>query len=316
VSEVGARAFSASTTGVLAFRSTGATAGSRLIWFDRQGESMGEVGPPALYGDVVLAPDDKTLVVSRREAQTDTPHLWVVDLRRQVPSRLNPESQFDTAPTVSRDGRIAFTSASGDLFVRSASGAGDPELLFKSANAKHANDWSADGRFIIYDDHHPTGRQDLWVLPLAGDRKPIPFLTTPADEFLANFSPDDRWVVYSSDESGRREVYVRDFAPDRVPAVGSARLTISAAGGQKPRWRPDGREIYYIGPDRKMMAVPVKLGPTFEAGVAVPLFDTNVAGTYSYDVTADGRFLINTFSDEASSSPIVVVMNWQTALKK
>lgn len=150
-----------------------------------------------------------------------------------------------------------------------------------------------------------------------GDRQPIRFLTTPAREALAKFSPDDRWVVYGSDESGQREVYVRDFTPDRVPAVGSTKIKISRAGGDKPRWRPDGTEIYYIAPDRKMMAVPVKLGPTLEPGVAVPLFDTNVAGTMSYDVTADGRFLVNTISnDDSSSAPITVVMNWQAALKK
>ena len=151
-----------------------------------------------------------------------------------------------------------------------------------------------------------------------GDRKPIPFLTTPADEAGAQFSPDDRWVVYFSNESGRREVYVRDFAPDRSPAVGSARITISTAGGATPRWRPDGREIYYIALDGKMMAVPVKLEPRFEPGVPAPLFDTNLTGFFSYDVTVDGRFLVNSISEEDSSSspPITIVMNWQAALKK
>jgi Tol biopolymer transport system component len=315
---VGARAFSASTTGVLTFRRGGAATGSRLIWFDRQGKSLGEVGSPALYGDVVLAPDEKTLVVSQREPRTDTVHLWTVDLQRHVPSRLNPGDERDFAPAVSRDGRIVFTSGvTGDLYVRSATGAGDRELLWKSANAKFPGDWSADGRFVIYDDQEPGGRLDLWVLPLMGDRKPIPFLTTPARESLAKFSPDDRWVVYGSDESGRREVYARDFAPERVPTVGSERIQISRAGGDKPRWRPDGSEIYYIAPDRKMMAVPVKLGPKLQLGIAVPLFDTNAAGTMSYDVTADGRFLVNTFSsDDSSSAPVTVVMNWQAALRK
>jgi serine/threonine protein kinase/Tol biopolymer transport system component len=320
--DLGARAFSASTTGVLTFKSVGATSGSRLIWFDRQGKSLGEVGPPAPYGDIVLAPDDRTLVVWQREPQTDTPHLWIIDLQRQVRSRLNPGDQRDYAPAVSHDGRIVFTvessGAAGDLFIRAASGAGDPEPLLKSTNTKHPNDWSASGRFIMYDEHHPSRLQDMWVLPLAGDRKPIPFLTTPADEAGGQFSPDDRWVVYSSNESGRREVYVRDFAPDRSPAVGSARITISTAGGATPRWRPDGKEIYYIAPGGKMMAVPVKLGPTFEAGVAVPLFDINATGFFSYDVTADGRFLVNTLAeqDSASSPPITVVVNWQAALKK
>jgi eukaryotic-like serine/threonine-protein kinase len=319
IREVGARAFSASATGVLTFGGANATSGSRLIWFDRQGNLLAEVGPHALYGDLALAPDDKTLVVSRRQSETDIPHLWVVDLQRQVWSRLNPGDQSDMAPAVSRDGRIAFASGfSNDLYTRSASGAGDPELVLKSDHRKFPGDWSADGRFIIYDDQDPSSRRlDLWVLPLAGDRKPIPFLTTPAQENLAQFSPDSRWVAYVSDESGRREVYVRDFAPDRTPAVGSARITISTGGGDKPRWRPDGKEVYYVAPDGKMMAVPVKLGPPFEPGVAAPLFDTRIAGTYSYDVTADGRFLVNTVSEQdSSSSPITVVVNWQAALKK
>jgi hypothetical protein len=232
---------------------------------------------------------------------------------------LNPGNERDGAPAISEDGRIVFSSGvSGDLYIRSASGAGDPELLVKSANVKFPGDWSADGRFIIYDEADPSRRIDLWVIALEGDRKPIPFLTTPALESLAKFSADNRWVAYQSDESGRPEVYVRDFAPDRVPAVGAEKIKISPAGGGRPRWHPNGREIYYIALDRKMMAVPVKPGPSLEAGVAVPLFDTRTAGTISYDVTADGRFLVNTIADEdsASASPITVVVNWQAILNK
>jgi Tol biopolymer transport system component len=189
----------------------------------------------------------------------------------------------------------------------------------KSANRKFPGDWSADGRFIIYDDVHPSRRADLWIVPLAGQREPIPFLTTPANESLAKFSPDGRWIAYASDESGRREVYVRDFAPDRVPAAGSARITISTAGGDRPRWRPDGKELYYITRGGTLMAVPVKLGAALEPGIPVALFDTNTAGTMSYDVAADGRFLINTLSDDDSSSsspPITVVTNWESTLRK
>jgi serine/threonine protein kinase/Tol biopolymer transport system component len=320
VPAAGPRGYSASTTGVLTLRIGSARLDSRLTWFDRSGKPLGTVGPSAVYWDVAVTPDGKTLAVSEREARTDTTHLWVVDLERQVPSRLNPGNERDGAPAVSNDGRIVFTSGvSGDLYIRSASGAGDAELLWKSENMKFPGDWSADGRYIIFDDMHPSRRADLWVVPLTADRKAIPFLTTPANESLAKFSPDNRWVVYASDESGRREVYVRDFAPDRIPAVGKEKIKISPAGGDRPRWRPDGSEIYYIATDRKMMAVPVKVGPTLQPGMAVPLFDTRVAGTIPYDVTADGRFLINTLSDEnslSSSPPIIVVMNWQTSLKK
>jgi eukaryotic-like serine/threonine-protein kinase len=315
----GTRTFSVSTTGIVAFRGAAAASGSRLMWFDRQGRSLGQVGPPGQYGDVALTSDGKNVVVAERDAQTDTVHLWRIDLRSHGRIRLSPGNQRDGAPAASHDGRIVFSSGTaGDLYVRPASGGGEAELLLKSASVKFPGDWTSDDRFIIYDDTHPSQRLDLWVLPLGGDRKPIPFLATRANENLGKFSPDDHWVAYVSDESGRREVYVRDFAPDRVPAVGSERIPISTAGGGRPRWRPDGTEIYYIAPDGKMMTVPVKLGPPFEAGIAVPLFDTNVAGTMSYDVTADGRFLVNTISEQDSSSspPITVVMNWQAALKK
>jgi len=161
----------------------------------------------------------------------------------------------------------------------------------------------------------------LWILPIEappGEQKPIPFLVTQADETFGQFSPDGKWIAYSSDESGRREVYVQGFAPDRVPAAAVGKWQISTAGGDKPRWRRDGKELYYIAPDRKMMAVSVKLGPPFEPGVAVPLFETRVVGFFPYDVSADGRFLLYTPSEAeaAAPSPVTIVLNWQAELKR
>lgn len=139
---------------------------------------------------------------------------------------------------------------------------------------------------------------------------------TPADETFGQFSPDGRWIAYSSNESGRREVYVRGFAPDRVPAAAIGKWQISTAGGDKPRWRRDGRELYYLAPDGKLMAVPVTLGSTFDVGIATPLFDIRVVGFGPYDVAADGRFLMLTPVDDAprTSSPITLVLNWQAGL--
>jgi hypothetical protein len=113
-------------------------------------------------------------------------------------------------------------------------------------------------------------------------------------------------------------VYVQGFAPDRVPAAAVGKWQISTAGGDKPRWSRDGKELYYIAPDRKMMAVPVKIGPSFEPGIAIPLFETRVVGFLPYDVSADGRFLLNTASDVAASttSPVTIVLNWQAGLKR
>ena len=131
--------------------------------------------------------------------------------------------------------------------------------------------------------------------------------------------PDTKWIVYSSDESGRREVYVQGFVPDHVPAAGVGKWQISTAGSDKPRWRRDGKELYYIAPDGKMMAVPIKsTATTFEPGIAIPLFETHVTGFTPYDVAPDGRFLINTVMENAAAntSPITVVLNWTTGLKK
>jgi Tol biopolymer transport system component/predicted Ser/Thr protein kinase len=314
----GSLSYSASATGVLAFRTgpPGGT-GSQLLWFDRQGKQLGPIGPPAPYGNLQLSPDGKLLLVDQ-----GTQHLWVADLARGVFSRVNPGDTTDYVAAVSPDGRVAFTfalgGALGDIYVRLASGAGAPELLVKSATQKHPNHWSLDGRFLIYDDH-TTQQQDLWIVPMTGDRKPIPFLVTPADETSANFSPDTKWIVYSSDESGRREVYVQGFVPDHVPAAGVGKWQISTAGGDKPRWRRDGKELYYIAPDGKMMAVPIKsTATTFEPGIAIPLFETHVTGFMPYDVAPDGRFLINTVMENAAAntSPITVVLNWTAGLKK
>ena len=222
---------------------------------------------------------------------------------------------------LSPDGRVAFTyqigGVAGDIYVKQASGAGAAEPLVQSPALKHPNHWSLDGKYIVYDEHSSM-KQDLWVIPMTGDRKPVPFLVTPADETDAKFSPDTRWIAYSSDESGRREVYVQGFLPDRAPAAGVGKWQISPSGGAKPAWRRDGKELYYIATSGMMMSVAVKSTATgLEPGVAVPLFQTNTRGSLPYDVTADGRFLINTvIEDSAASGSLTVVLNWTAGLKK
>jgi len=321
--------YSAPSTGVLAFLSGGSySADSRLLWFDRQGKQLGQLGPPSPIGNMRLSPDGRLILVDHRAITPDgfsSDHLWIADAARGVFSRVNPGEALDYGGVLSPDGRAAFTyyggaGTSGDIYVRNARGAGAPELLVKSTIVKHPNDWSLDGRYLIYDEHTPRQKQDLWIVPMSGDgHKPIPFLATPADETQAAFSPDTKWIAYSSDESGPHEVYVQGFVPDHNPAAGIGKWRISSAGGARPRWRRDGKEIYYIAADGKMMAVPVKsTGATFEPGVAVPLFDTHSVGFSPYDVAPDGRFLINTAMEEATpdASPITVVLNWTAGLKK
>jgi hypothetical protein len=328
--------FSASPTGALAFRTgRGRAATIELLWFDRQGKRLGQLGPRLEYGTsgVQLSPDGKRVVLTKGESttlggalgSTQGSRAWTAELSRAIFSRVNTGEGAESSAAVSPDDHIAFTStltSVGDLYWMPAGGVGTPEpLLVKSPTLKHPNGFSPDGRFLIYDDH-TAQRQDLWILPIepppSGERKPIPFLVTQADETFGQFSPDGKWIAYSSDESGRREVYVQGFAPDRVPAAAVSKSQISTAGGDKPRWRRDGTELYYIAPDRKMMAVSVKLGPPFEPGVAVPLFDTRVVGFFPYDVSPDGRFLLYTPSegDTPASSPVTIVLNWQAALKR
>ena len=322
--------FSASASGHLAFRTGRAAAQmNQLVWFDRQGKRLGDVGAPMEMGSggLQLSRDGERVVITRTGPGIDLQeaHVWIADVSRGIFRRLYSGEDADTAPAASPNGYVAFSStingAVGDLYWAPANGLGSPEpLLVKSPTVKHPNHFSPDGRFLIYDDHIPP--QDLYILPVeapsaGGERKPIPFAVTKADETFGQFSPDGKWIAYSSDESGRREVYMQGFAPDKVPANAVGKWTISTAGGDKPRWKADGKELYYIALDRKMMAVPVKLAPTFEPGIAKPLFETNVTAFNPYDVSPDGRFLMNTVAASAAppSSPVTIVLNWQAGLK-
>jgi Tol biopolymer transport system component len=317
--------FSASAS-TLAYRSGLETAKSQVTVFDRDGKKSGTIGPPANYPlTVQISPDGKFLSLDATDSVPQiqsVAHIFIVDVARGVLNRLIPGQTRDYAGVLSADGRVVFTyeikeGASGDIYVMRANGAGTPQLLVQSPTLKHPNSWSLDGRYVVYDDHHPTQKQDLWILPMSGNSKPIPFLTTNADETDAAFSPDGKFIAYSSDESGRREVYVRDFVPEQTPATGSKKWQISVNGGAKPQWRRDGKEIYYLD-GNQMMAVPVKTGGALDPGLATKLFDVRATGYVPFVVTPDGHFIINTLPDLSSlmSTPITVVLNWQTGLRR
>jgi Tol biopolymer transport system component len=201
-----------------------------------------------------------------------------------------------------------------DLYQKASNGAGAEEVLLEDNLDKTPLSWSSDGRFILYlTSGGPTGN-DLFVLPLFGDRKPFPFLQTQFNDYPGQFSPDGRWVAYASDESGKFEVYVAPF-----PGPGG-KWQVSVAGGDWPRWRRDGTEIFYLAPDNKLMAAAVNgKGSSFEVDAVKPLFDAHAAPgvRYSYDVSGDGqRFLINTAPEQSASAPVTVVVNWTAGLKK
>ncbi|HJZ82238.1 MAG TPA: protein kinase [Pyrinomonadaceae bacterium] len=316
---LGVANFSVSDNGVLTYMS-GSLAGGQPALFDRDGKRLNSVGPPGEYFNIFYAPDEKRFTASISGPQSGSRDIWVVDIAHGTPTRLTFDPAEDFLPIWSPDGsRIVFSSdrdGPGNLFQKSSSGAGNEELLLKTDERKSPSDWSKDGRFIIYTNLSQQTKSDLWVFPVTGDQQPFPYLQSTFNEDHPRFSPDGHFVAYDSDESGKFEVYVQTF-----PASGGKWL-VSTNGGAQPRWRRDGKEMFFIAADRRLMAVDVKLeGSTFEAGVPKALFQTNVAGYPNprnvYDVSADGRrFLIITPLEEISSTPITVVTNWNAGLTR
>jgi hypothetical protein len=196
--------------------------------------------------------------------------------------------------------------------VKPSSGGPNGELLLESTASKSPLSWSSNGQFLLFYELDPKTNYDLWTLPLTGDGKPSPWLNTPDIETLGQFSPNGRWVAYQSNESGRFEIYVQPF-----PAA-NAKWPISTNGGSMPRWRADGKELFFIAPDAKLMALTVAASNvTFEAAPPVALFQTRIVGDpgqilkHQYAVSRDGRFLINETPEASTATPIMLILNWK-----
>ena len=309
----GTAVFGVSNTGVLVYQATSLSA-SRLTWFDRAGKSLGVIGERGNYNHVFLSPDRTRVSVSMIEPAGRRAKKWILDVARGFRTRFTFDPGDELEGPWSPDGsRIVFNSSRQghlDLYQKAASGAGNEELLWADEVEKSPQSWSSDGRYILY--IAQQNAQDLWVLPLFGDKKPFPLLHTPFTETMGQFSPDGRFVAYVSTESGRAEVYVAPF-----PGPGG-KWPVSTAGGFFPRWRRDGREIFYQAGDGTMMVAAVTTREsTVEVGDVRPLFKTRTMGSWPYDVSADGqRFLMNTPDEAASVQPFTLVVNWPAALKK
>jgi serine/threonine protein kinase len=313
--------FSVSDNGVLLYRSGGNTS-LHLSWFDRGGKQLGRVQSPVPVTQPWLSPDEKRVAVRYWDPQTGYSDIWLLEMARGSSTRLTYDPASDANPVWSPDGsRIVFSSdrdGNFSLYQRAASGAGNDEVLLRAGpdDPKVATDWSLDGRFILYVNGNPRTRADLWVLPLFGDGKPFPFLQENFVEVQAQFSPDGRWVAYRSDKSGKWEVYVQSF-PNR-----GGEWKISTDGGNEPHWRRDGKELFYLSLERKLMAVDVKVtANNFEVGVPKPLFDTHIAvvpdsAFNTFVVSRDGqRFLMNVPDEESAPESLSVVLNWAAGLK-
>ena len=308
-------AVSISAAGPLVYRS-GSAGQPHFVWVDRSGKEMGKVSPDSAEAiGPSLSPDDRRVALFR--VVSGNVDVWLLDLGRSVVSRFTSDAADDIYPIWSPDAtRIVFSSNRKgvmDLYQKPASGAGSEELLLSTAQAKFATDWSLDGRFLLYGSEDPKASSDIWASPMDGDRKPFPVVQTNFDERDGRFSPDGKWIAYESNESGRAEIYVQPF-----PGPGGKWL-ISTAGGQQARWRRDGKELFYMAPDNRLMAVPIQLasnGQAVEAGAPVPLFGMRISGLGDYMVASTGQqFLMNTVTEEATS-PITVILNWDGAQKR
>jgi serine/threonine protein kinase/Tol biopolymer transport system component len=325
-----AATFSVSETGVLAFQ-TGGSGTSQLLWFDRTGRPSGALGDRGPYlPEVNLSRSGTRASVATSESGALFGDLWLFDVPRGIRTRFTFGPASVRAPIWSPDGgQVVFSEirkGSADLYQKASSGAGNESALLEDNFTKLPESWSPDGRFISYYISGPPSlpnRNDVWILPLFGDRKPFPLTQSPFTEYRSQFSPDGRWIAYASNESGRFEVYVVPFTPG--PAGGAAafgtaggKWQVSTMGGNEPRWSHDGKEIFYIAANKLMAAAVTANGVGFKVDAVRPLFTVRPhVGQGVYDVSQDDQhFLVNTVADQTDIAPLTLVVNWPAALKK
>jgi Tol biopolymer transport system component len=319
----GAASISVSRNGILSYATSAGTQFQQFVWYDRQGKELERLGEPQILGDPWLSPDETKLVhYNFRSAVSGKPDIWIGDLKQGTFSRFTFDPANEFSPIWSPDGsQILFASnrkGSYDLYVKDVSGSGSEKPLFESKDWKFPDDWSKDGKYIVFENDGDKTKADLWLLPLFGDRKARPLLQNDFNEAQGRLSPNGKWIAYGSDETGRSEVYVQSF-----PVLGAKRQ-VSTGGGAQPCWSADQKEIYYMAPDGRLMAVEITSNGSFEAGVPTPLFSTHVPqlplvgnDRNQYVVTRDSqRFLINRLASEGVATPITVVFNWTKLLRK
>jgi dipeptidyl aminopeptidase/acylaminoacyl peptidase len=317
-----ARAFvSASQQGTLAFYNV--SYGANLpIWFDRNGkliEKLDALGTAGTYFSSSLSGDGKRVALDRVNPETSTTDIWLVDLASHIPLRFTTHGSYNRFPVWSPDSsRIVFVSSRDGayrLYVKNANATAEEELLLELDRPSLPVDWSPDGKFIVFENSGEKTKRDLWLLPLTGEAKPIPFLRSEFSEQNARFSPDGKWIAYCSDESGTQEIYVQPF-----PANG-VKKRISIEGGRQPRWRRDGKELFYVS-GTTLMAVPITPGAEFAAGTPRAIFEESKLDYFGnvragYAVTSDGqRFLTLPVVDETGTTPISVMVNWTAGVQK
>jgi hypothetical protein len=324
---------SASSQGTVVYRTgTVSDLARQLVWYSRDGRPLGSVGDRARYGQMKLSPDGSHVAASQTELRTgNNADIWIIDLATQARTRFSFAPGADAQPTWSPDGRsiawAGFREGRGGIYRKPANGAGEDELLYqfppKTPGGIILSDWSSDG-FLVF-----AIAGDIFALPIEGtpdSRKPIPLVQTPAREFGPDLSPDSRWLVYISDESGRQELYVQPFLPGAgrqgpaAPVSGKWMVSTNGTLGLA-RWRGDGKELFFTAADGALMSVDVTATSAFQASAPRQLFQlprpfivqTPTPGTLA-DITGDGqRVLLAMPSDETTRPELSVILNWKSA---
>ena len=310
--------FTVSANGILAYKS-GASA-TQLTWLDDKGRTTGLVGTPGDFRSFELSPEEKRLALDRFDTASNNRDIWTYDFVRGTFSRLTFEASQEFRPVWSPDGsRIVFssdrTSSMPKLFLKHLnSGEPDESIWSPPSGALFPAHWSADGKYLVFESLEPTTKYDLWILPMEKDAKGYPLLQSQFNERDGRFSPDGRWIAYTSDETGIDEIYVRPFR-------GSGQWQISTNGGLQPRWHSDGKALYFLAGRRIAVAEIQARDGGLVAGVPRELFDVRVPVSptgfvkHMYGMTRDGKqFLINSLPEDAFR-PITVITNWTAALK-
>jgi len=311
--------FSVSQHGELVYTETIAER-SQITWLDSSGKQLSTLGDQAVIEYLRLSPDGKTLAEAVQDPQSSNIDIWLLDLARGVPTRLtfDPGSHFYMA--WSPDGsEIAYSSTAGghlSIYEKAANGTGGIQPLVEDNSQKLLHDWSRDGRYLAYSllDAQAGGGFGIWIKPLFGDKKPFALVQSQFNLLTPSFSPDGKWLAYTSDESGKREVFVIPFPQ------GAGKWQVSSGGGGDPHWRGDGKALFYISGDNKMMSVDVQeQGGSFVIGKTQTLFPTSGLSYQggSYDVTSDGKkFVIAASIAPSATKPVTLVTNWTTDLTK
>jgi hypothetical protein len=299
--------FSASDTGVLAYASWGWSTNVQVRWYSREGKRLASVGESGLYRQIALSPDEKRVAIERVDPKVSSNDIWLLELTTGVLEPLTLSSLNEGDPVWSPDGRrVVFGSnrnGRAALYWKVVGG-GDEELLFQPAESLFAEQFYGGGRFLLCLSNNGRTFQSV---PLTGERKPTILYPTDFVKDEPHVSPDERWVAYGSSQSGRWEIYTAKF-----PSF-DERRQLSKSGGVQPRWRKDGRELYYISPDGKVMAADVKSGASLEIGAPRELFQIPFRPEpilHQYAVSGDGRRFLIAEPIGESNREITVVLNW------